>query len=431
MEESNVTATTWLVLAGVAMTLCGLTATAVKVLQKFSRRELELYCRKRKRLDLFGEILDNDEQVMIGTESLQVVTTVALILAGALWFCRTLTNFDQIGPFQFVAGVAAGALVVVAVTVWIPWAVVRLWSAPFLFYAWRVLKIATGPLWPMTLGGSMVNALMRRLANRPESDEDEEEAFEDEIRSIVTEGRHEGLLEEDALEMIEGVIELGDTEVADIMTPRSHVDAVEVNQGWPEILKFMVEIGRTRVPVYEKTLDNVIGVLHVKDLLTELAHKASQPRTPLRELLRKPWFVPTTKPLDEMLQKFQQTRNHLAIVVDEYRSVAGVVTIEDVLEEIVGEIEDESDKQADRQFERLDETTAEVPGTFHIDSVNEQMGLELPQPDEYDTLAGLMISQLGRIPKRGDSVTVDGARLTVMDATRRRVNRLRIDVRTE
>ena len=117
------TATSWLALAMVAMLLSGLIATAVKVLQEFSRRELELYCRKRKRLDLFGEILDDDEQVLSGAESLQVVTTVTLVLAGAFWFYSAFASFQEIGPFQFVAGVAVGALVVVAVTIWIPWAV--------------------------------------------------------------------------------------------------------------------------------------------------------------------------------------------------------------------------------------------------------------------------------------------------------------------
>lgn len=424
-------ATTLLVVAIISMTLCGLTATAVKVLHDFSRRELELYCRKRKRLDLFREILDDDERVIVGAESLLVVTTVVLVLAGSLWLYQELATLDRIGPLQFVAGAAAAVVVVVAATIWIPWAVVRLWASPFLFHTWRVLKLVTVPLWPLTLGISVVDALMRRLADRPESDEDEEEAFEDELRSIVTEGRHEGLLEEDALEMIEGVIELGDTDVSDIMTPRSNVDAFDIDQSWPDVLEFVIEVGRTRIPVYEKTLDSMIGVLHVKDLLKELSRTPGPPRTPLRELIRKPWFVPTTKPLDAMLQEFQQTRNHLAVVVDEYRSVAGVVTIEDVLEEIVGEIEDESDKQTDQQFEQLDESTAVVLGTVHIDSVNERMGLELPEPDEYDTVAGLMISQLGRIPKPGDSVAVDGARLTVLDATRRRVSRLRIDMVAE
>ena len=425
---SEVSTTSLLIVALVAMTFSGFTATAAKVLQEFSRRELELYCRKRKRLDLFGEILDDDERVMIRAESLQVVATAALVLSGTLWLYHDLKTFRDVGPFRFGAGVAATTLVMVTVTSWIPWAVVRLWAAPFLFHSWRMLKFVTGPLWPLTIGAAMVDALMRRLADRPEREEDEEEAFEDEIRSIVTEGRHEGLLEEDALEMIEGVIELGDTDVLDIMTPRSNIDAFEVEQSLPTVLQFIVEVGRTRLPVYEGTLDKIIGVLHVKDLLKELSLSSSEPRTSLRRLLRKPWFVPTTKPLNEMLQEFQQTRNHLAIVVDEYRSVAGVVTIEDVLEEIVGEIEDESDKQPDEQLERVDEATAVALGAIHIDSVNEQMGLDLPEPDDFDTLAGLVISQLGRIPKTGDSVTVDGASLTVLDVTRRRINRVRIDI---
>ncbi|MDP6467846.1 MAG: hemolysin family protein, partial [Pirellulaceae bacterium] len=215
-------------------------------------------------------------------------------------------------------------------------------------------------------------------------------------------------------------------DVSDIMTPRSNMDALDVTANWDQVLQYVVEAGRTRFPVFEGPVDQIIGVLYVKDLLAELALEENR-RKSLRELLRQPWFVPTTRPLNELLQDFLQTRNHLAVVVDEYQSIAGVVTIEDVLEEIVGEIVDESDKDEEEVIRIVDDTSAEVLGIAHVDDLNERMGLDLPEPDEYDTIAGFVIHELGRIPKAGETMLADGARITVLAATRRRIERLLVE----
>ncbi len=414
----------FLAVAIAGLLISGLAATSTRVLQDYSRRELQLYCQRRHRLDRFGEILDDDEQVLIAVSVLQVIGLVLLVLAGALWLYPLP---GSPGWKQFAAAATLASLVSVAVVIWLPWAIERLWATPFIYHAWLPLKSVAWLLKPLTFGVAVADAMLRRLANRPESEEDEEEAFEDEIRSIVTEGLHDGLLEEDAIEMIEGVIELGDTDVSDIMTPRSNIDALDIDLSWPEVFKFVAEVGRTRIPVYERSLDNVVGVLYVKDLLHELPLKDGGPQRSLKDVIRPPWFVPKPKPLDEMLQEFKDTRNHLAIVVDEYRAVAGVVTIEDVLEEIVGEIVDESDKEQTDEIQLVDARTSEVLGTAHIDVVNHRLGLQLPEPEECDTIAGLFIRQLGRIPKPGESLAIDGAQITVLESSRRRVEKLRIE----
>ena len=245
----------------------------------------------------------------------------------------------------------------------------------------------------------------------------------------VTAGEREGLLEPDAREMIEGVIELGDADVADIMTPLSQMDALNVELSWPEVLALVIEAGRTRLPVYERTLDNIIGVLFVKDLLPELAKAHESQRRSLREILREPWFVPKTRPVDDMLQDFlKKTRSHLAIVLDEYDSVAGVVTIEDVLEEIVGEIVDESDKEPVNDITRVDEFTADVLGTAHIDRLNEELGLDLAESDDFDTIAGMIVNRLGHIPKSGESIQHGNVQIDVLQASKRRVERVRVGV---
>lgn len=229
------------------------------------------------------------------------LTIVASRIAGA---ALTIT------AYQFTAIVVVSSLALLSVTTWIPEAVVALWTSPFIYHSWPILQLITYIVWPLTLGAKFVGALFRRLADRHE-EEDDDEAFEDEILSVVTEGLHDGVLEKEEREMIQAVMELGDTDVLAIMTSRSNLDALDVSLGWDEIQEFIVKAGRTRIPVYEGSIDNVIGILYVKDLLKELSISPNNPRSSLRELLREPWSVPTTKPLDELLQEFLQTRNHL------------------------------------------------------------------------------------------------------------------------
>ncbi len=416
------------VLAVVGILITGFAATASKALQDFSRRELEVYSRRRHRTDRFGAILDGYERAELGLESFQIVGTAILTLSLFALGCHVWGSLAAIDAFQFFAVAAVSALALLSVTTWIPEAVISLWTAPFVYHSWPLLQLITWGMWPLTLGVKVVGALFRRLADRPEDDEDEEGAFEDEILSVVAEGLHDGVLEREEREMIEGVMELGDTDVLAIMTPRSNLDALDISLSWDEVQTFVVKAGRTRIPVYEGALDNIIGILYVKDLLKELSVSQSQPRKTLRDLLRKPWFVPTTKPLDELLQEFLQTRNHLAVVVDEYTSVAGVVTIEDVLEEIVGEIVDESDYDEVEVFRQIDGRTAEVLGSIHLNVINDQLGLDLDASDDYDTLAGLVVARLGHIPKAGATVELERARVTVLEATRRQIGRLRVEV---
>lgn len=418
----------WLILVGMGIT--GLSATGTKVLYEFSRRDLELYCRRRNQRQLFDEILDRHEDFAVAAETLQVLGSVIIVLCLGRWLWHVDAEVSlDLQHFAGVAGLAAILLLVL--TTWIPWAVVRVWSAPFLYHTWRLWTAVTWLMSPLTLGVKLVGTVVRRLAGQQETEEDEEEAFEDEIRTIVTAGLRDGLLEADAREMIEGVIELGDVDVAEIMTPRSEVDALNVESSWPEMMKIVAESGRTRMPVYEGALDNVLGILFVKDLLAELSKDQTDRHESIRGLLRNPWFVPETKRVDDLLREFRRTRSHMAIVVDEYRAVAGVVTIEDALEEIVGEIADESDAEEEVELIRTDERTLEVDGRVHVDELNEQYGLRLTEPEEFDTIAGFVIHALGRIPKVGEVVYEDGVRFTVLKATPRRVERIRLEMLEE
>lgn len=420
----------WTALAGLAVTT--LAAIGVNVLHEFSLHELELYCRRRNRRERYTQILDQHERAVVSAECLQVVGMVVTLAAGTIgYFAREwrLTELPAAGDFAIVLLVASVALIIA--TAWVPLAVVRLWAAPFLFHTWWLWRLISWVCAPLSLSLDLVDAVVWRLAGREEEEEDEEEAFEDEIRAMVNEGLRDGLLEEDAREMIEGVIELGDVEVGQIMTPRSEIDALEVETAWPQLLAFVAEAGRTRIPVFRESLDNIVGILYVKDLLAEFATKPEHERRPLSELLRDPWHVPVSKAVDVLLQEFLHTRNHMAIVVDEYHATTGVVTIEDALEEIVGEIVDESDEEEADDVLMIDDATFEATGRAHLADLNEEFGLGLPESDEYDTISGLVIARLGYIPPVDESLTWHNLRLVVLEATPRRIERVRIEVLDE
>jgi CBS domain containing-hemolysin-like protein len=228
--------------------------------------------------------------------------------------------------------------------------------------------------------------------------------------------------------MIEGVIELGDANVSHIMTPRTDIHMVQINTPWDEVVESIIESGHTRVPVYDKSRDDIAGILYSKDLLPELAKSSNDPPRALPQLLRKPLFVPETKPVDELLKLFQKSRTHIAVVLDEYAGVSGLVTIEDVLEEIVGEIDDEYDQEAEASIRKVDEDACEVLGRTHIHEINEVMAFNLPENADFDTIGGFVFAEFGRVPAAGETITwQDAVRVTVLEASRRRVNRVRLE----
>ncbi len=411
--------------------VAGFAAVGAKVLRDFSRHELEEYCRRRRNLTRMDDILDDYEEVSVAVETLQVVGMVVTVIAGFSWlhaiFIQSASPAST-GIGEMTGAIAAGIVLLLAATVWLPWAVAQFASAMFLYHTWRIWRCIGWVLWPLSLGARLAGEIMQRLTGTTDDENSDEEAFEDEIRSIVTEGLREGHLEADAREMIEAIIELGDVDAADIMTPRSSIDAVDIKSNWDDVVRFITTCGRTRIPVYEGTLDRVIGVLYAKDLLPELVKPRDNGRQDLRKALRKPWFVPKSKMVDDLLRDFLRTHNHLAIVLDEFHAVAGVVTIEDVLEEIVGEIVDEYDQEEEVLIRQIDDHSAEVLGCAHIDEVNEHLGIDLPEDEEFDTIAGLVLSRLSHIPRRDEMLELPDVRIIVLDASRRKIEKVKVEV---
>ena len=407
--------------AGAIATFAGIGA---RVLESFHQHEWEDYCRRLGRQDVMDRILQALDRKALAAESLQWIATVTSLACATAAFWTEIDPRAAGGPTRFVlASLFAIALLLIFGSA-VPWTVQRLGAIPFLFYTSRFWVLLSALGWPLWIGLEAVERLGRRLAAQPRSDEAEEEALEDEIMSIVAAGEREGLLESTARDMIEGVIELDDVTVGEIMTPRSRVDAVDVNTPWEELLSILASTQRSRYPVYRGTLDHVIGVLLVRDLLAHL--KEGQPQLPLDRLMRQAIVVPDSKLADEMLRDFLQSRQHLAVVVDEYESVAGIVTIEDVLEEIVGEIRDEAEPTRPPEVVSVGPGIVEVPGNLHLDDLSEVLHLEFPETDEYDTVGGLLMMLHHRVPEVGENVVYAGARLTVLERQPRQVLRVRV-----
>ena len=415
----------WIMLGGLAIT--AIASLGVRSLRRFSRHDLEEICRTRGKQERFGEVLKSHENVALGVEMLAVHAATVTIVAGFLWASNRweLTPLESWHTAIFLA-LGIGLLVTIA-TVWTAWTLTRLFSEEFLYLTWPFWKGIAVLAAPLVWGARLVDIALHRITGRTEEILDEETIGE-EIRTIVTEGHREGLLEGEAREMIEGVIEMGEADVAEIMTPRTDMHMLQVDLPWEQILDDAIAAGHTRIPVYEKNRDDIVGILYSKDLLPELATSDADSRTPLRELLRKPVFVPETKPVPDLLQMFQQMRTHIAVVLDEYGGVSGLVTIEDVLEEIVGEIVDEYDDEEVADIERLDEYTCVALGRAHVDEINQLMNIDLPDDRDFDTIGGFVFTELGHVPLPGETVVWDEkVRIQVLEASKRRVDRVKIE----
>ncbi|MGB4491368.1 MAG: hemolysin family protein, partial [Halanaerobiales bacterium] len=231
---------------------------------------------------------------------------------------------------------------------------------------------------------------------------EEEMVTEEEIRMLVDVGEEKGAIDENEREMINNIFEFDNKEVCDIMTHRTEIVGIPITASIKEIMDIVKEAKFTRYPVYEENIDDIIGILNIKDFiqLTEDRNDFC-----LKNIIRQPYFVPSSKKADELFRELQSTKTHMAVVIDEYGGTAGIVTIEDLLEEIVGNIFDEYDEE-EKEFEKLDENTFIISGVTSLDRVTEVLDVDLPV-DDYDTLSGFIIGQLGRIPEEGETPEVE------------------------
>jgi CBS domain containing-hemolysin-like protein len=261
----------------------------------------------------------------------------------------------------------------------------------------------------------LVKMLGRFLAGR-------KPVTEEEIHELMDAGEEEGLINEEENEMIRSIFALGDTVVREIMVPRTDMASVTLDATFRDVLSSIIDCGHSRIPVFDGTIDNIVGLVYAKDLLKYWGMDESA--VVLRKILRTPYFIPETKNLEELLHEFKKKRIHIAIVIDEYGGTSGLVTIEDLLEQIVGDIQDEYDLEEEWLVEGAD-GAAVVDARLPIEDLEEHFGIEIER-DKFDTVGGLIVHLTGRIPAAGEVVEIGAIRLTVLEADARKIKKVSI-----
>lgn len=422
----------------VGFVLSSVGGLGAELLDSFAGRSFEAYCRLSKNRERFRSVLTWQDAAIRGSEYLRMIGTVLFLIAGTAAFM--VLNLEAIaagadrglglawlldGWQWFVGWITFATLMMMFVHSWIPEVVTRFASTTLLYHTWPFWHTLALAMNPLSTPRRMLESLTLRLSGKKEAEDEEEESLEDEIRTIVAAGTNAGFFGPGVREMIQNVMELDNDVVKGIMTVRTDIDALERKTSWPEVMQQVMASGRTRLPVYDGTLDNVIGVLYVKDLLPELAGGRT-PTRPLEELVRRCWTVPADRTVSALLREFLHSRSHMAIVLDEFQHTVGVVTIEDALEEIVGEIVDESDEEEEIQFKVVDESTAILSGRVMIDDINERLNWHLPESDDYQTIAGMVLSHLGEIPENDAKFTIGDIQFHVLQASRQTITMVQV-----
>lgn len=277
---------------------------------------------------------------------------------------------------------------------------------------------------------SVSTKLVLRLL-RMKTEDQEEAVTEEEIKALLRMGNESGTFDDDEREMIDSVFKFDDRTAREIMVPRRNVFAIDIEDPFEEVIDEILESRHSRIPVYEENIDNIIGVLHMKDVMIELRkNREDQNRLDqanIRRMLHKPFFVPETKDADELFRTMQETRHHMAVLVDEYGGFSGIVTIEDLVEEIMGEINEEYEEVVP-EIEALSENEYLLDGSILIDDLNEELGLKL-ETENYDTLSGYLIEKLGHIPGKEDKdvIETDSLVFRVEEVKDNRIVRVRLN----
>lgn len=392
-----------------------------------SRVRIAKQFEKARRGDVFESFVAMRSEYMLATSILRSACTLGVFLvalgypahpdgqASSLSATRTVVDF----------GVALALVLVFGVAIPTAWAK---YAGEWLIVRVLPVLIVTRVLfYPLIWFLGLFDPIVRRLTGVPIRDaKSYADELEQEILTVVSEGELHGAVDEQEKEMIESVIELTETRVAEIMTPRTDIVAVPIDADLDAVLDVIRRKGHSRIPVYEQTIDRVQGVLYAKDLLGRSGDEPFQ----LESMMRKAVFIPESKSVRTLLRDFQESKVHMAVVLDEYGGTAGLVTIEDIVEELVGEIADEYEPTAPQELKRINNRTVEVDARMQIDDLNDELEISLPDDEDYETIGGFVFSKLGKIPSVGERCDQPDVAIEVIGAEPRRITRLRLTLQS-
>jgi putative hemolysin len=359
-------------------------------------------------------------RILSGAGEVEIVRTTTKVVVQALLLTGLLTTVSALEAYEVPRPWLLGGLFFVVGWLFTEIALLRRDANrdPERIVA-RLLPVITAASWLLL----PVAFLIRRIfAGRTPGPEKPAEATEQEVRAYIDVGRQEGILEKEEEKLLMSIVDFGDTRVREVMTPRTDIVWIDVASSLTVLFDLFVESKYSRIPVVRGSIDTVVGVVHVKDALQAIRSGANRS---IADLMREANFVPETKKVSELLREFQRRHLWMAIVVDEYGGVSGLVTVEDLLEEIVGEISDEHEDERE-PVSKAGESAYSVSGKANIEVVRDLFGRG-PEEEEFTTIGGLLTSRLGHIPKPGETHKESGLRFTVEEADRRRVHRVKIE----
>ena len=383
-------------------------------LRAFSRVKLYEIFRLANKEHVADVLVENTEKYIITCSFFRILANVSIVFL-------LIRFFNNLLP-----AILLSILIFEIFSLAVPLAWAQHTGEKILLKTYHILNLFTSIASPVLVLFRFHDRLVRRLAGITESTPDQEqEEKQEEIMSIVEQGRMEGVVDEEEAEMIENVLELGDTTAEEIMTPRTDLVAIKVDDDLQTILDTITKAGHSRIPVYENNIDNIIGLVYAKDLLSHIGKDIKDFN--IRDIIRDVYFVPETKPLIVLLNEFKNQKLHIAVLLDEYGGTAGIVTIEDILEELVGEIADEYEEIPPEAINQIDQNTIELDARAYIDDLNNDFELNLPEDEDYDTVGGFVFSHLGYIPKINETFVYENVKFTIIDAEARKIKKLRIE----
>ncbi len=401
-------------------------------LRTFSHVKLqEAFRTIKKKADpekLTEKLAEKAEELILTCSLYRLVFNMCILLLLVTVFVRpgevpNVVNLVSSFLLTFIVAIAIFSVFSLA----IPHAWAKYAGEKFLSRTYKLIMVFAVVASPVLYIFKLYDGFVRRLAGVAETTpEEQQEEKQEEFITGLEQHKTEGVLDEEEQEMIENVLELSSSTADEIMTPRTDIVAVEVNSDLKKVLDTITNAGHTRVPVYQKNIDNIIGLVYAKDLLAEIGKTGAEFK--LREKIRKAYFVPESKSLRTLLHEFQNQKLHIAIVLDEYGGTAGIVTLEDILEELVGEITDEYEETPTEPIKKIDQDTIEADARTNIDDINDQLELNLPEDEDYETIGGFVFSRLGYIPKTGESFDYENLKFTIASAEARRIKRIKIQL---
>jgi putative hemolysin len=409
----------WLKLAIliISLILCAMASAAETALTSISRIKLKNLVEEGDQKAIEIERLISKPNIFLST--ILVVNSVAVIVASSMTTVLALHFFPNYG--ELVGTILISLVVLIFCEISPKTAAVQnpiRWARVLI----NPVRVAAWLLHPLVVTLSAItNTLVRLMGGQMKHHGPF--VTEEELRLLVNVSEEEGVLEEEETNMIHGIFEFADTAVREVMIPRIDMITLESDATVDEAVDIALQGGFSRIPVYEKTIDDIIGVLFTKDMLKQL--REDHDSLPIRELVRPALFVPETKKLDDLLREIRQKRTHMAIVVDEYGSVAGLVTIEDLVEEIVGDIQDEYDRE-ENLYEQVTQFEYIFNAKINLDEFNELMDTEL-EAEDYDTLGGFLLGQLDKIPVAGDTITFKNLTFTVLTTRGLRITKVKVE----